>query len=97
MSHWIKPEINLGVIKAGSPKKVVFTAKEDVPTIIAITPYCGCTATNYNKDTKELVITYSNAAIPDQVKGSQTITKRIDIKYLDASVDILIIKATRIR
>lgn len=97
MSHWKTPEINLGVIKAGSPRKVVFQANEDIPTIKLIAPYCGCTATKYDEKTKELVITYSNSAIPDQVQGAQTITKRIDITYEDDSVDILTIKATRIR
>jgi hypothetical protein len=97
MSHWKNPEINLGIIKAGSPKKMIFTALESVPTIKAITPYCGCTATDYNPVTRELKITYSNGEIPAQVQGAQATTKRIDITYEDDTVDVLIIKATRIR
>jgi hypothetical protein len=97
MSHWINPEINLGIIRAGSPRKLIFKASETLPVIKTISPYCGCTATSYNEATKELTITYSNAAIPDQVQGAQAITKRIDIIYEDDSSDILIIKATRTR
>jgi len=97
MSHWINPEVNLGIIKAGSPRKIVFKASETLPIIKTISPYCGCTATSYNEQTKELTINYSNAAIPDQVNGPQATTKRIDIIYEDDSSDILIIKATRIR
>jgi hypothetical protein len=97
MSHWINPEINLGIIRAGSPRRLVFKAFDTLPVIKAITPYCGCTATSYNEQTKELTITYSNTAIPDQVQGAQATTKRIDIVYEDDSLDILTIKATRIR
>lgn len=97
MSHWINPEINLGIIKAGSARKIIFKASEDLPVIKMISPYCGCTATSYNEATKELTITYSNVVIPDQVRGPQATTKRIDIIYEDDSADILIIKATRIR
>jgi hypothetical protein len=97
MSHWINSEINLGIIRAGSPRKLIFKASETLPVIKTISPYCGCTATSYNEATKELTITYSNSAIPDQVQGAQTITKRIDIIYEDDSSDILIIKATRTR
>lgn len=97
MSHWINPEINLGIIKAGSPRKLMFTAFETIPVIKTIIPYCGCTATSYDPVRKELIITYSNAAIPVQVQGAQATTKRIDITYEDDSVEVLIIKATRIR
>jgi hypothetical protein len=97
MSHWINPEQNLGIIKAGSPRRIVFKAFETLPVIKTISPYCGCTATSFNLETKELYITYSNATIPNQVVGAQATTKRIDIIYEDDSVDILIIKATRIR
>jgi hypothetical protein len=97
MSHWINPEINLGIIKAGSPRKLMFTAFETIPVIKTIIPYCGCTTTSYDPVRKELIITYSNAAIPIQVQGAQATTKRIDITYEDDSVEVLIIKATRIR
>jgi len=97
MSHWKNPEVNLGIIKSGTPQKVTFFAKEDIPPIKAVTPYCGCTAGKYDKVTKQLNITYSNAAIPFQVQGAQAMTKRIDIAYEDETVDVLIIKATRIR
>ena len=97
MSHWINPEINLGIIKAGFPKKLAFKASETLPVIKKITPYCGCTATSYSEETKELIITYSNTAIHAQVQGAQVITKRIDVVYEDDSSEILIIKATRIR
>lgn len=97
MSHWINPTINLGVIKAGSSKKVTFKALDTIPKITQITPYCGCTTTSYNPDRKELVINYSNAAIPPQVIGVQAITKRIDITYEDGTIEVLTIKATKIR
>jgi len=97
MSHWEKSEINLGIIKAGSPKKIIFKSLESIPTIKLILPYCGCTATKYDEQTKELVITYSNSNIPDQVQGAQSVTKRVDIQYEDGTTEILTIKATRIR
>jgi hypothetical protein len=97
MSHWKNPIINLGVIKAGTPKKVTFNALSTLPIIERITPYCGCTTTKYDKQKKELVVTYSNKAIPMQVQGPQSITKRIDIVYQDGLTDVLTIKAIKIR
>jgi len=97
MSYWEKSEINLGVIKAGSPKRIVFKALETIPAIKTIVPYCGCTATQFDKQTKELVITYSNALIPEQVQGNQATQKRINITYEDDTAEILTIKATRTR
>jgi hypothetical protein len=97
MSHWKNPTIHLGVIKAGSPKKVTFKGLEEIPEIKAIIPHCGCTTTNFDKVNKELTITYSNSQIPNQVQGPQAIKKRIDITYEDESTEILTITATRIR
>ena len=97
MSHWKNPTIHLGVIKAGSPKKVTFNGLKDIPEIKAITPYCGCTTTNFDKVKKELTITYSNSAIPNQVQGPQSIRKRIDITYEDDTTETLTITATRLR
>lgn len=97
MSHWKNPSIHLGVIKAGAPKKVIFKGLDTIPAISTIVPYCGCTTTNYDKISKELVITYANSAIPNQVQGAQSIKKRIDITYEDETTEILTITATRIR
>lgn len=97
MSHWKSNVVDLGTIKAGTPKKVVFQGLPDIPEITNIRPYCGCTTSNYNKQTKELGIVYSNAAIPPQVKGAQSITKRIDITYNTGVTETLTIKATKIR
>jgi hypothetical protein len=97
MSHWKNPIINLGIIKAGTPKKVTFIALPTMPTIDKIRPYCGCTTTNHNKETGELTITYSNSQIPVQVQGPQSITKRIDVTYQDGLTEVLTIKAIRTR
>lgn len=97
MSHWKNPEIHLGVIKAGSPKKVTFESLEGIPEIKTIAPYCGCTTTDYDKVKGELAITYSNSTIPNQVQGPQSIRKRIDITYEDGTTEILNITAIRIR
>jgi hypothetical protein len=97
MSHWKNPTIHLGVIKAGSPKKVTFKGLDTIPTITTIVPHCGCTTTNFDKVKGELVITYANSTIPNQVQGAQSIKKRIDITYEDETTEILTITATRIR
>lgn len=98
MGHWKNLNINLGVIKAGKARKVVFEALTDIPEITAITPYCGCTAPEkYNKEKKTLTIIYSNGTIPNQVQGPQSINKRIDVTYKTGETDILTIKATKIR
>lgn len=97
MSHWKNPNINLGVIKAGSPKTVVFQALPNIPNIVKIYPYCGCTTTHHDKKNGTLTITYSNSNIPFQVQGPQSISKRIDITYDTGTTDVLTIKATRIR
>ncbi len=97
MSHWINPEVNLGVIKAGSPIKIMFQASETIPAIKQIVPYCGCTTTNYNETNKQLIIKYDNGAIPVQVRGPQATIKKITIIYQDDTQDLLLIKATRIR
>lgn len=97
MSHWKSTEMLLGMIHAGSPKRVIFQGTEDMPKIKRITPYCGCTASHYNEQTKELIIIYSNGAIPNQVQGVQSISKRIDILYEDDTTEVLTIKATKIR
>lgn len=95
MSHWKNPNVHLGVIQAGTPKKVVFYGLSTMPNITAITPYCGCTTTHFDKDKKVLTITYSNSKIPPQVQGPQSISKRIDITYNTGLTDVLTIKATR--
>ena len=41
MSHWKSTEMYLGMIKAGSPKRIIFQGNEDMPKIKRITPYCG--------------------------------------------------------
>jgi hypothetical protein len=97
MSHWKNPIANLGIIKAGAAKKVTFYALPDMPPVEKITPYCGCTTTNHNKEKGELVITYSNNPIPMQVQGPQSISKRIDILYTNGLTEVLTIKAVRVR
>lgn len=97
MSHWQNPTVNLGIIKAGTPKKVVFIGLENMPQITNIVPYCGCTTTEHDKVKNQLTITYSNSAIPNQVQGNQSISKRIDITYEDGLSEILTILATRTR
>lgn len=97
MSYWKNPNINLGVIQAGTPKKVVFIALPNMPTITDISPYCGCTVFNFDKENQTLTITYSNSKIPSQVQGPQSINKRIDVTYDTGDTDILTIKATRTR
>lgn len=97
MSHWKNPIIDLGLIKAGSPVKLTFVALPNIPPIKEIKPYCGCTASKYDKDKGELSVTYSNRPIPNQVVGTQSITKRIDVKYEDGKVDVLTIKGNKIR
>lgn len=97
MGHWKNSNINLGVIQAGKPKKAVFQALPGIPEITAITPYCGCTATDYDKEKGTLTIIYNNGKIPDQVQGPQSINKRIDITYNTGLTDVLTIKATKTR
>jgi hypothetical protein len=97
MSHWINPEIDLGIIKANSPKKIMFQASETIPKIKSIVPYCGCTTVNYNFKNRQLFITYSNSSIPPQVVGSQEVIKKISVIYEDDTEDLLLIKATKIR
>lgn len=97
MSHWINPTVDLGIIRAGASKKIVFAALDTIPAIKLIAPYCGCTATHYDPNKKELLITYSNAVIPMQVQGPQSTVKKIDITYEDDTTETLTIKATRVR
>jgi hypothetical protein len=97
MSHWKNSTINLGIIKSGTPKKVTFIALPDMPTIESIKPYCGCTTSQYDKEKGLLTITYSNRTIPMQVKGMQTINKRIDILYVNGLTEVLTIQAIRTR
>ena len=97
MSHWKNPVVNLGVIQAGTPKKVTFIALPSMPTIDKVRPYCGCTTSSYDSERGELNITYSNSKIPQQVKGAQHISKRIDIVYSDGLTDVLTIIATKTR
>lgn len=95
MSHWKNPVINLGLIKAGSPVKLTFNALPNIPKIKEVKAYCGCTASKYDEKKKDLNVTYSNGAMPNQVAGVQSINKRIDVKYEDGTTDVLTIKGTR--
>jgi hypothetical protein len=98
MSHWKNANINLGVIQAGKAKKITFEALPNIPEIVSITPGCGCTSTDYNKKTKELIVIYSNSKIPNQVQApAQTISKSIYITYDTGLSEVLTIKATRTR
>jgi hypothetical protein len=97
MSYWKNSNVNLGIIKAGTPKKVVFQALPTIPKIKKIYPHCGCTTTKFNEKKKELVITYNNKTIPVQVQGPQSITKKIDVTYASGETEVLIIKAIKQR
>lgn len=97
MSFWKNNIVNLGVIQAGLPKKVIFEGVSNMPNIEKIHPYCGCTTTSFDKENKVLTITYSNKPIPVQVKGPQSVTKSIDIKYNTGETETLYIKAIRVR
>jgi hypothetical protein len=97
MSYWKTSEINLGVIKEGTPKKVIFEALENIPKISKIYAYCGCTDPKYDEEKKELSVIYNNKKMSFQVKGSQSITKRIDITYETGETEVLVIKATKTR
>lgn len=97
MSYWKNPIVNLGIIQAGSSKKIIFEGLPNMPEIVEIIPYCGCTTTHFDKVKKTLTITYSNSKIPPQVQGPQSVFKRIDVTYDTGFTDVLIIKATRIR
>lgn len=97
MSYWKNPNVHLGVIQAGTPRKVIFYGLPNMPEIISIIPYCGCTTTHFDKDKKILTITYSNSKIPPRVQGPQSVSKRIDVTYDTGVTDVLTIKATRTR
>jgi hypothetical protein len=97
MSHWKNPIANLGIIKAGTPMKVVFEGKPELPKIEKVTAYCGCTKTSLDQDKKELVITYSNRSIPAQVQGPQQVVKKIDVLYNTGVTETLTIRAIRTR
>ena len=97
MKYWKKSDLFLGVIKAGTPKKVVFEALATIPKVTNIVASCGCTSFFYDEKNKRLTVTYSNNHIPNQVQGPQSISKRIDVTYDTGTSEILTIKATRIR
>lgn len=97
MSHWKNPNVHLGIIKAGTPVKIIFYGLSDMPNITRIKPYCGCTTSNYDKDKKILTITFSNKSIPPQVQNPQSVLKKIDVTYDTGVTEVLTIKATKIR
>jgi len=97
MSFWKNSTADLGTIKAGTKKKVVFEGLPNIPKITNIYAYCGCTTSSYNEKTRELVIVYNNGAISPQVQGPQSITKKVDVTYDTGITETLIIKATKIR
>jgi hypothetical protein len=97
MSYWKSQIVNLGVIKAGRSIKVIFEALPNMPKIKEIFPHCGCTSPNYSEKNRKLSITYSNAKIPPQVKGPQSIAKKIDITYETGETEILVIRAIKTR
>ena len=97
MSYWKNTVIDLGVITQGKPQKVVFYAKDTIPLVKHVQPFCGCTSVKYHPEKKQLNVTYSNGKIPDQVMGPQTVAKKIEVTYEDDKKEILIIKAIRVR
>lgn len=93
--NWEEFSVNVGNIPAGSEKVVIFKSKGPLE-IRSIEPSCGCIRNlGYNKETRELRISYYASQIPFHLRGQggyEIMYKEISVIYKDGSSDTLSIK-----
>lgn len=88
---WKNKQINLGQIKEGVKKKVIFESEEDLTGLIAsLKSSCGC-ADPILEDTNKIVVNYNPGYIPVHLfgVGLSHISNRITINYNNGDVEYL--------
>lgn len=92
--NWKSKHYNLGEIKVGIKKEIIFTPTEDLKEINNMTSSCGCSLPKLIGNT--IVVIYTPGSIPTHLIsiGKYDTTKTITINYKDNSQDILSFSAT---
>lgn len=79
---WRETEINLGTIKVGEKKELVYKWIGEEPLKVThLESSCGCTTPEFDKETMEVKAVYKAGRIPKhlKVKGEYTTTKGIRV------------------
>jgi hypothetical protein len=99
VSSWKKVLLDLGEIRQGKRKRIIFTADNTIKGIKDISASCGCTKADYNKETNELKIVYTPKKIPPHltIQGFYETYKYLTITYIDGEKEVLTFKAKIIK
>lgn len=89
--NWKNKEINLGDIKEGIVKKIIFESEEDLTGLInTLKSPCGCANPSFESPNK-IVIKYNPGYIPVHLfgVGHSYISNSITVTYNNGDVDYL--------
>lgn len=91
MTNWKNNHLILGEIKVGQKSIIIFQALQELPPIKNIAVSCGCTKPDYNKKTKEMVVSFKPKPIPHHLKeqGFYATTKTIIVTYNNGEEETL--------
>lgn len=95
MNKWLNPEQDLGNIPEGRETKVNFYY-EGTTNIKEINPTCGCTQANWDKESKQISVTYMPGNVPFhlEAQGKYNSVKKIVVVDDNNSATILTFTAT---
>lgn len=87
---WKSKHINLGSIKEGFIKTIIFEAEEDLENITTMHSSCGCSTPTLDGKRK-IVIKFSPGYVPVHLYniGYYTKTPTVTINYQDGQSDVL--------
>lgn len=93
---WDSLQKNIGVVKVGETKEIIFKALVPLPKITKLKSSCGCSTPTYDKKLNQVVVEYTAQKIPKHLKheGQYKSRKLITIVYEDESRDTLIFHGT---
>lgn len=88
---WKNKVQNLGELKVGRKKKIIFKRTSTELNIKSITSSCGCSKPFYDEINKQIIVTYTPKKIPHHLKsqGYYNSVKHITVFYEDGTKDVL--------
>ena len=89
MMKWKRQSINLGNIKVGVKKIVIFESLDILDNIDNMIPSCGCSVPKLEGN--KIIVTYTPGTVPIHLYniGYYTSTKTIIVNYKDGNTDVL--------
>lgn len=94
--NWETKSITGIKANVGKRTKIVFKAVKELPKIALLQSSCGCSTPDYNKKTRELIVSFKPGKIPLHLRnqGYYTTSKTITITYDTGVKDVLTFTST---